>query len=380
MFQMPEARAVIDSDVNDPLRQHYLNRFADMEGREFLEQFYRKYKDQPESALSTLLASRPVTPVRFAAIFRYVRPEASLSEFENFAVRNSLWGRLHETQSAYEKYGPEKFNLNDRAYLAHVHPLELWLVAWLSQHPRASFEEILAASAPVRQESYAWLFKSTRKRAQDMRIRILLEQDAFDAIYKSWKRLGFPFDRLVPSLATAIGSSGDNPDALATLAGIIANGGIRYPSIRIRQLHFAEGTPMETVLEREPAKGERVMPEAVAAVLQREMVGVVEHGTAQRARRSIVLAGGRVIPVGGKTGTGDNRVEHFGPHGYVLESKVRNRTGAFVFTIGDRFFGTVLAYTEGPEAARQRFTSALAVQVFRDLTPAIRPLLGATAP
>ena len=132
---------------------------------------------------------------------------------------------------------------------------------------------------------------------------------------------------------------------------------------------------METILEHEPAKGERVMLEAVAALLQREFVAVVEHGTGLRAQRSAVLLDGRVIPVGGKTGTGDNRIEHFGPHGSVLESKVRNRTGAFVFTIGDRFFGTVVVYASGPNATSQKFTSSLAVQVFRDLMPGLRPLL-----
>ncbi|HXI40704.1 MAG TPA: hypothetical protein VNH83_12025 [Bryobacteraceae bacterium] len=132
---------------------------------------------------------------------------------------------------------------------------------------------------------------------------------------------------------------------------------------------------METVLEYAPANGQRVMSEAVAAVLQRELIGVVDHGTGLRAHGSVVLNGGRIIPVGGKTGTGDNRVEQFGPHGAVFGSKVRNRTAAFVFTIGDRFFGTVLAYADGPDAVTQSFTSSLAVQVFRELIPSLRSLL-----
>jgi hypothetical protein len=52
-----------------------------------------------------------------------------------------------------------------------------------------------------------------------------------------------------------------------------------------------------------------------------------------------------------------------------------NRTAAFVFFIGDRFFGTVIAYVPGTQAAKYRFTSALPVQVFRHLVPALRPLL-----
>ena len=371
--QHPESRAVLESDASSPLRPQYLRRFANMEGRQFLKDFYHKYESQPESAWRALLAAGPRTPTRFAVIYRYVRPEDDLSKFRDVATL-SVSIRPDEVNRLYSQYGPEKFNLNDEGYLAHVHPLELWLVAYLSHHPQASLQQVFDASESARQESYSWLFKK-HKPAQDLRIGIILEQDAFGEIHRSWARLGFPFPRLVSSLATAIGSSGDNPEALATLAGIILNGGVWYPATRVRKLHFAEGTPMETVLEHEPAKGERVMPEAVAALLQRELIAVVEHGTGLRAHQSAVLLDGRVIPVGGKTGTGDNRIEHFGPHGSVLESKVRNRTGAFVFTIGDQFFGTVLVYAPGPNATSQKFTSSLAVQVFRDLMPALRPLL-----
>jgi hypothetical protein len=81
------------------------------------------------------------------------------------------------------------------------------------------------------------------------------------------------------------------------------------------------------------------------------------------------------VPIGGKTGTGDNRVERYASNGSVLESRVRNRTAAFVFMLGDRFFGTLLVYTQEPNAASKQYTSALAVRVFRNLAPAIRPLL-----
>ena len=375
IFEHREAREVLDSNASSPLRLQYLRRFADMEGQQYLENFYMKYKARPNSAWLTLLEQSPLTPTRFAAIYRYVRPDADFSQFQQFAVSHTVLVRPDAMLGLYTKYGPHKFILNDLAYLAHAHPLDLWLAEYLSRHPSASFQEVLTASGPVRQESYSWLFKSSRKNAQDMRIGIILERDAFEDIHREWARLGFPFSQLVPSLATAIGSSGDNPDALAILAGIILNNGVRYPSIRIRKLHFGESTPMETVLEPKEATAERVMPEEMAKVLRRELIGVVEHGTGQRARKSIVLDDGTVILVGGKTGTGDNRIETVGPHGTVLGSKVRNRTAAFVFTIGDRFFGTVLAYSAGNDAAAQSFTSALAVQVFRDLIPPLRPLL-----
>jgi hypothetical protein len=46
-----------------------------------------------------------------------------------------------------------------------------------------------------------------------------------------------------------------------------------------------------------------------------------------------------------------------------------------VFMIGDRFYGTVVAFVPGSKAASYKFTSALAVQIFKDLTPQLKPLL-----
>src|SRR3546814_7614636 len=109
--------------------------------------------------------------------------------------------------------------------------------------------ETVAGSADGRQESYGCLFKSSRIAAQNRRIRTLLEQEAFVPIHAQWKRMGYPFDRLVPSYATAIGASGDRPDALAELMGIIVNHGVRLPTVRIEKLRFAENTPSETIVE-----------------------------------------------------------------------------------------------------------------------------------
>jgi membrane peptidoglycan carboxypeptidase len=150
----------------------------------------------------------------------------------------------------YQKYAPEKFNLADRGYLARVHPLELWLVWHLAEHPRATLAEVVDASADERQQSYAWLFRTPHKRAQDLRIRILMEEDAFKEIWRALRDVGYPFERLVPSYATAVGVSGDTPGALAELMGIIVNGGMRYPHTAIDQLRFAKNTPMGTVLGR----------------------------------------------------------------------------------------------------------------------------------
>jgi membrane peptidoglycan carboxypeptidase len=365
------------ADPANPARREYLSRFADREGRVFLRRFYRRYAGlSSDDALQKRVRSMHSSARRLAVVYRSVRPEASLQEFTTFLRTYLPATPLPDRKLAalYEKYAVDKFNLADRGYLMRVHPLELWLLSYLRQHPAATFAEAVNASANERQQAYPWLFRTRHKKAQDLRIRILLEEDAFKEINRAWSRLGYPFERLVPSYATAIGVSGDTPGALAELMGIIVNDGVRYPSTAIQQLCFAEGTPMETVLQRQPATGERVLSGEIAALVRQELVRVVENGTARRARGGLVTSDGAVIPLGGKTGTGDNRVKVAGRGGRWVESRATNRTAAFVFMVCDRFFGTVMVFVPGRVASKYEFTSSLAVQVFKDLQPVLKQL------
>jgi hypothetical protein len=79
--------------------------------------------------------------------------------------------------------------------------------------------------------------------------------------------------------------------------------------------------------------------------------------------------------VGGKTGTGDHRFDVFGKGGQLVSSRVVSRTGTFVFYIGDRYFGTMMAYVHEPYAAHYKFTSAMPAQLLKALVPALLPLL-----
>ncbi len=378
LSRIPNERSDVLLRTDDPVRRQYLARFADREGSEFLSGFYRKYAaDSPSEALEKLACGIHSSPLRVAVVYRSVRPHGTLEEFTDF-LRLHVPSPLPQERvvtALYSKYALEKFNLADRGYLARVHPLELWLVSYLQQHPRATLGEVMSASTDERQQSYSWLFRTRHKEAQDLRIRILLEEDAFKEIARVWRQVGYPFERLVPSFATAIGVSGDTPAALAELMGIIVNDGIRYPSTAVQQLRFAEGTPMETVLGRQPTDGERVLSREIATLVRRELVQVVESGTARRAHGGLVARDGTVMPLGGKTGTGDNRVKVVGRGGRLVESRAANRTAAFVFMIGDRFFGTAMVFVPGKVAGKYEFTSSLAVQVFKDLQPALKQLL-----
>lgn len=381
-YSGPTASAELLKDDRDPRRQEYLAGFADKEGTSFLLKFWKKYRNKDtESRLETFLDSMRPTPIRMAAVHRYLYPDAEQDSFNTF-VRSHLKGaKLTEKltderlERLYLSYGPGSYDLPDQGFIAKVHPLDLWLIGYLLKHPEAKWSEIVTASQFERQEVYSWLFKSKHKGARDSRIRTMLEIEAFLDIHQRWQKVGYPFDHLVPSLATAIGSSGDRPAALAELIGTILNDGIRMPTLRIDSLHFAANTPYETRVINDPNVGKRVMPSEVAAAMREALSHVVDAGTAKRVSGSFKLPDGTPLAMGGKTGTGDNRIEAIGAGGRILSSKSINRTATFVFYIGDHHFGTLTAFVPGRSAETFKFTSALPVQVLKGMAPILTPYL-----
>lgn len=382
MFQTPGANIL--KDMDDPQRQEYLRRFADKESREFVGRFYQKYKEKSPAEIAELFYSdiRP-TPLRLAAAYRYLNPQATPDQFAEFMEARLPGFRGsdgHALRAMYEGYGPGKYSLSDQSYLAHVHPLELWLARYLTAHPGAPFKDAIEASSAERIAVYDWLLKTVHRNAQDIRIRSLLEVEAFLEIHRRWKRLGYPFESLVPSLATAIGSSADRPAALAELMGIILNNGVRAPTVLIESMRFGTGTPYETIVERAPVKSERLFAPELAAAVRRVLIDVVEGGTASRLARAIVREDGTQIALGGKTGTGDHRYVTFSAAGSIKESRAVNRSATFVFFIGDRFFGTLTAFVPGADATDYAFTSSLSAQVLKNLLPTLKPLTDTALP
>jgi membrane peptidoglycan carboxypeptidase len=360
-------------------RAEYLQRFADEEGRAFLRRFYRKYHGKtPDTLLDAFVHEIRPMPKRLATVFRSVYPGKDVQALTEFLHRYQAADGLPDRSinELYEKYAPQNFSLQDRGYIARVHPLELWLVAYLLQHPDVSLNDALAASTKERQEVYQWLFKSSRKHAQDRRIQTLLEMEAFQQVHTAWRRLGYPFETLTPSYATALGASGDRPAALAELMGILANDGLRLPAVRYGSLQFAAGTPFETRLESHVSEPQQVLPREVVIAAREALANVVENGTAARLRGVYRTPDGVKMVVAGKTGTGDHRREFFGSHGRVLAQQVISRTATFAFLLGEHFYGVLTAYVEGPKAGNYRFTSALPTQVLKSLEPKLAPLVG----
>lgn len=378
-YHSPNNSVALLKDDQDPRRLEYLTRFADREGTVYLKRFWNKYRGRSTDVrLATFLEGLRVTPVRLAAVHRYLLPQSDRATFDTFLraqLPNDHTLTEKRLDSLYRTYGPGAFSLPDQGYIARVHPLDLWLLGYLIQHPAASYEEVVEASRDERQEVYSWLFKSRHRSARDSRIRTMVEVEAFLDIHQRWQRLGYPFSHLVPSLATALGSSGDRPAALAELIGIILNDGVRLPVVRIDNLEFAVDTPYETRLGLAPDRARRVLAPEIAAALRDAVAQVVEKGTARRLLGSFRQADGSPLKVGGKTGTGDNRIQRVARGGYVVSSQALNRTATFVFYLGPNHFGTLTAYVPGRAAEKFQFTSALPVQVLKGMAPILQPYL-----
>ncbi len=362
--------------LDETEKKRLLSIFADKEGIVFIKRFYEKYqfKSGPEARDLLLSAIRP-TPWRLAAVDRYLRPSASIEDFSDFLDRHLPGSKLKEVfvRKLYDAYDPENLSLADIGYLANVHPLELWVVRQMTESPDATLPGVIAESAEERQAVYRWLFTTKRHHKQYQRIRTIIELEAFQDIHKAWQRTGYPFDSLVPSYATAIGSSADRPGALAELVGIVQNHGVRYPHIRIESLCFGKNTPYETHLALMPPEGERVMDSRVAQVVKKALISVVAEGTARRLHRAVALPDGTYLPIGGKTGTGDHRFKTFGPGGDIVQSKVMNRAATIVFTLGDQHFGTMSAFVAGGDAKNYAFSSSLPVHVLKMILPDLVP-------
>lgn len=359
------------SDPNNPDRQRLLREIAEQESRTVLRRAYVAYHGStPEEIVHRMFGSR--LNVRHLAILYFAwkigADEASLA----------AWLDKHQERHTpdmvsqlFRSYSNPRLTLSDYGYLLSTHPLEVWSAGELVKKAAMPWEELYSRSIEPRRISSGWLLQARNRRPQDLRLRIRMERDAFARMTPYWQRLGFPFKTMVPSYATAIGNSSDRPVALAELIGILVNDGLRRPAISLTKVHFAHGTPYETVFEHSPEKGERVLAPEVARTVKRVMADVVERGTARRLNGVFRLPDGKVITVGGKTGSGDNRYETFNRYGGVVTSRATNRTAAFVFYIGDRYFGVITAYVQGREAGNYHFTSALPVTVLKLLAPTI---------
>jgi membrane peptidoglycan carboxypeptidase len=373
--RLPYDAAAVLQDADSPERQRLLTSIADNESKQALADAYRTYRGlSSREAVQKLLGKQVRSARRLAMLFfawHVGTDEAALRDWL------TQWlGKVPAEQAArlYRAYANPQLTIADHAWLLGRRPLDVWCAGELVRDPSASWSDLVERSADARRSASTWLFKRRNRRAQDLRLRIRIEKDAFARMTPYWKRLAFPFAHLVPSYATAIGNSSDRPAALAELMGIIVNDGVQLPALRVTRLEFAAGTPYETEFTPAPDAGERVMEPAVAQALRGILAGVVDHGTARRVAGAFASDGAAVV-VGGKTGSGDNRYKTFTRYGGVTSSRAVNRTATFVFYIGDRYFGVLTAFVPGRAAANYEFTSSLPLAVLKLAAPRINTRL-----
>ena len=372
--RLPYDPQVILSNPENATRQRMLREIADSESRLVLLHAFRDFQGADKRHIvSKLLGSRATSPRQLAILFfawtgaSHKDAEKELGDWLEFYGAKVKPGEVAKLARAYSN--PD-LTLADYGYLLGCHPLKVFAAGELSKQ-RLSWDDLLLKSGPAFDVSSRWLFQERNRRAQDLRLRIRIEQDAFVRMTPYWRRLGFPFEHLVPSYATAIGNSSDRPAALAELMGIIVNDGELKPTLRFQELRFGSKTPYRTVVVPSTGQSQRVMIPAVSRALRGVLVDVVDGGTARRIAGVFKEKNGKKIMVGGKTGSGDNRYKSFARGGALIGSRAVNRTATFAFYIGDRYFGVVTACVLGSESGDYKFTSALPVEILKNLAPAI---------
>lgn len=374
--RIPQAHAML-KDPHHPLRTQYLDNFIEMESKIYLRRFFREFRGLSSAQrFEKMVKSKHLTSSRLAALILSLN-----TDFDYLAFRLTMKQHLSQLddkhiQSLFYSIHPLNMKLVDRAYLARTHPLALWTAQYLETYPQATWLDLLWDSRYARSESYLWLRQKAGSGRQERDLWTMLEREAFQKhILPSWKKQGFPFDSMIPTLASALGSSGDRPAALADLMGAIHNDGILLPTQRIEGMTFGRSTPFETRFELAGQGARRAMRVEVAHATQKAVRQVVEGGTARRLKGSLVKANGQEIPIAAKTGTGDNRLEVYNAQGGLLRSEAKSRTATLIFGIGTRFFGTITAYVDHKttNVDQFQFTSSLVVQGLKALMSEIAP-------
>jgi hypothetical protein len=64
-------------------------------------------------------------------------------------------------------------------------------------------------------------------------------------------------------------------------------------------------------------------------------------------------------------------MDTFSRDGETITSQAVSRTATFGFYVGERYFGVITAFVDGPAAGAYRFTSSLPVSVLKLFGPAL---------
>lgn len=311
-------------------------------------------------------------PEQLAALYGARHPHSTFESTRAFILKHMTDRKqIGDFKAEYARYSAGtydpaarfyRFDLNDRAYLTKLHPLALHMAALKVKTPDITWDAALDASKAERILAYKWMFKASNKRTQDKAIGILHDHKAWKEIETFWRGFGYPF-RLVPSLATVIGVSGDNTESLTQFQSILLNEGRSINTSRFEQIRFAPETPFDMTIVSAPPKDHQVIPPEVARITLEVARGGVtnDRGTSHRLFKAFKLSDGRDLPAAGKTGTND-------------EAKTLGLRGGFwTGVIGGRFAVTLGAYVYDAKP-NDKFTSGLATRALSLLAPKLQPI------
>lgn len=339
---------------------------------------------------------KPDTPDRrwhseaeqLTALYHYRHPGADYHDVRSFILRHTstkVGGsdfRAEHQRYAGRSYSPatviHTLSLNDREHLS-VRAMHLRVAALRSEKPDIGYDAARLATRNDRIENYSWLMRDKNFAAQNLRIGIMLDKEAWKVVEKFWQTMGYPYE-LPATLANVLGVGGDNTQSLTSMNAIVANNGMSVQNTSLSRLSFAphDGNPYRTVVDiGENFKPVRVLDAEVAQHVLHTAEGNVysENGTGKRLREAFKLSDGTTGTTRGKTGTAADASTADTRGGFYTGSTIFTcpatpgsppHTAKFAFTIG--------AYIYNP-APSDRFTSGLAVRGLEHLaSSALRPM------
>ena len=290
------------------------------------------------------------TPRRLAVALRSVFPERSFEDFAAALRALPAGAALGEPdlRAMYGKYGRERFSLADRAFLARMHPLELWLMEWQREHPagtlrgrvgreRRRARHRLHLAVPDAQPRRPGPAPAHAARARRLRAHPPRVEEARLPV-RDARALRRHRDRQLGRPPLGAGRADGHHRGRRHAAADRARDGaaLRAPARPTRRRSRRRPRPREQVLR----------PEVARALRERAARRGRERHRPPRERRL------RATPLGGKTGTGDHQKKRVDRWANVIDSEYVSRTATFVFFAGDRFHGVITAHVAGPESAR----------------------------
>ena len=203
-----------------------------------------------------LLRGMRASPTRLAALLSALEPEAGIDGLQAFLGRRSTGGGLSErsARGLYRQVRARATRLRPIAPMSQA--CIRWSCGWSDSCVIIPGRPWQKQRSPVTTNGRRSMAGCARagKGMHGCAHRQHAGTGCLGEIQRAWQKLGYPFEALTPSYATAIGASGDRPSALAELMGIVVNCGMRLPAARVESLEFARDTPFETRLGYRPAQ------------------------------------------------------------------------------------------------------------------------------